>query len=158
MRIGIIGLGNMGGAILGGIVNKGIVAKENIIGFDVSDSMKNKAVDKYGIKIASDNKELLANSDVVLLAVKPQFMGGMLAEIKDAWNKDTLVISIAAGKTVAWLEENIGSDMKIVRCMPNTPALIGEGCTGVCANKNVSVLHAAKRLKLRKARWMLLWA
>ncbi|MBP5528925.1 MAG: NAD(P)-binding domain-containing protein, partial [Lachnospiraceae bacterium] len=122
MRIGIIGLGNMGGAILGGIVNKGIVAKDNIIGFDVSDNMKNKAVEKYGIKIASDNKELLASSDVVLLAVKPQYMGGMLAEIKDSWNNDTLVISIAAGKTIAWLEENIGSDKKIVRCMPNTPA------------------------------------
>ncbi|MBO4702980.1 MAG: pyrroline-5-carboxylate reductase [Lachnospiraceae bacterium] len=138
MRIGIIGLGNMGGAILGGIVSKGIVSKENIIGFDVNNNMKNKASEKYGIKTASDNKEVLANSDVVLLAVKPQFMGSMLADIKDSWNKDTLIISIAAGKTIAWLEENIGSDKKIVRCMPNTPALIGEGCTGVCANKNVS--------------------
>ena len=138
MKIGIIGLGNMGGAILGGIVSKGIVEKENVTGFDLSDALKAKAKDSYGINIAADNKEVLANSDVVILAVKPQHMGDMLSGIRDAWNKNTLVISIAAGKTVEWLESNIGADMKIVRCMPNTPALIGEGCTGVCVNKNVS--------------------
>ena len=138
MKIGIIGLGNMGGAILGGIVSKEIVEKENVTGFDLSDALKAKAKDSYGINIASDNKEVLANSDVVILAVKPQHMGDMLAGIKDAWNKNTLIISIAAGKTIEWLENNIGSDMKIVRCMPNTPALIGEGCTGVCVNKNVN--------------------
>ena len=138
MKIGIIGLGNMGGAILGGIVSKGIVPKENVIGFDLSDALKDKAKNNYGINIAGGNEDVLANSDVVILAVKPQHMGDMLAGIKNAWNKNTLVISIAAGKTIEWLENNIGSDMKIVRCMPNTPALIGEGCTGVCANKNVS--------------------
>ena len=138
MKIGIIGLGNMGGAILGGIVSKGIVEKENVTGFDLSDALKAKAKDSYGINIAADNKEVLASSDVVILAVKPQHMGDMLSGIKDAWNKNTLIISIAAGKTIEWLESNIGSDMKIVRCMPNTPALIGEGYTGVCVNKNVN--------------------
>ena len=138
MKIGIIGLGNMGGAILGGIVSKGIVEKENVIGFDLSDALKDKAKNSYGINIAGGNEEVLAAADVVILAVKPQHMGDMLSKIKDKWNRNTLVISIAAGKTIEWLENNIGSDMKIVRCMPNTPALIGEGCTGVCANKNVS--------------------
>ena len=61
MRIGIIGLGNMGGAILGGIVSKGIVEKENVIGFDLADALKDRAKDKYGIKIASGNDEVLAN-------------------------------------------------------------------------------------------------
>ncbi|MBO4310305.1 MAG: pyrroline-5-carboxylate reductase [Lachnospiraceae bacterium] len=148
MKIGIIGLGNMGGAILGGIISKGIVSKEDVIGYDLNDNLKNTVSEKYGIKIAADNGEVLSSSDVVLLAVKPQHMGDMLKGIKSKWNKNTLIISIAAGKTIEWLESNIGSGMKIVRCMPNTPALVGEGCTGICANKNVDKENMETALKI----------
>ena len=63
----------------------------------------------------------------------------MLEEIKDVVRKETLVVSISAGKTIAFLEEGLSAGNKIIRCMPNTPALVGEGCTGVCCNKQVSV-------------------
>ena len=71
---------------------KGIVEKENVIGFDLSDALKDKAKNNYGINIAGGNEDVLANSDVVILAVKPQHMGDMLAKIKDKWNKNTLII------------------------------------------------------------------
>lgn len=138
MKIGIIGLGNMGGAILGGIVEKGIVKKEEIYGYDINDALKNKIKENYGINIALGNEETINNADAVILAVKPQFMADMLEGLKDKWNGNTVIISIAAGKSLEWLEEHVGSDKKIVRCMPNTPALIGEGCTGMCTNGNVN--------------------
>ena len=151
MKIGIIGLGNMGSAILGGVVAKGIEKKDNILGFDVSESFRDRAKANQGIKIAASNEELVSEADVVILAVKPQHMGDMLASIKNKWKKETLIISIAAGKTIDWLESNIGSDMKIVRCMPNTPALVGEGCTGVCFNKNVKDADKETALKILTA-------
>lgn len=138
MKIGIIGLGNMGGAILGGIVEKGIVKKEEIYGYDINDTLKNKIKDNYGINIASGNEETINDADAVILAVKPQFMADMLEGLKDKWNSNTVIISIAAGKSLEWLGEHVGADKKIVRCMPNTPALIGEGCTGMCTNGNVN--------------------
>nr|MCR4647524.1 pyrroline-5-carboxylate reductase [Lachnospiraceae bacterium] len=151
MKLGIIGLGNMGSAILGGVVAKGITDNSNIIGFDLSDAAKAKVKENYRINVASGNEEVLEFADVVLLAVKPQHIGEMLGKIKDKWNKNTLIISIAAGKTIEWLENNIGSDMKIVRCMPNTPALVGEGCTGICANKNVMKEDMDTALKILSA-------
>lgn len=146
MKIGIIGLGNMGGAILGGIVAKGIVAPENIYGYDVSEVMVNNAVDKYRINAASSNEEVIEGADAVILAVKPQFMGQMLEGLKKKWNDDTVIISIAAGKSLDWLGQIIGKGHKIVRCMPNTPALVGEGCTGICAGEKVN----ADDMKLAK--------
>ena len=148
MKIGIIGLGNMGGAILGGLVEKGLVSAKEIYGYDVNSSLLENVSVRYGINKASGNEEVIDKADAVILAVKPQFMAGMLESIKDKWNDDTVIISIAAGKTIEWLEQNIGKDKKIVRCMPNTPALVGEGCTGVCNNKNVEKKDLELALKL----------
>ena len=92
MKIGIIGLGNMGGAILGGIVAKGIVTPENIYGYDVSEAMVKNAVEKYHINAASSNEEVIEGADAVILAVKPQFMGQMLEGLKKKWNDDTVII------------------------------------------------------------------
>ncbi len=74
----------------------------------------------------------------MILAVKPQFFEGMIAEIKGAVGEDKLVISIAPGKTMEWLMDHFGKEMKLVRCMPNTPALVGEGCTGFCTYSMVT--------------------
>lgn len=138
MKFGVIGLGNMGKAIIGGVIKKGAAAPADITGFDVAEGARKVAADTLNIKIAGNAGEVIAASDVVLLAVKPQHMEEMLAGVKSSWTNDKIVISIAPGKTLAWLGERIGSDIKIVRCMPNTPALIGEGCTGVCRNTNIT--------------------
>lgn len=77
-------------------------------------------------------------ADVLILAVKPQFFPEVIAEIKGAVREETLIISIAPGKTMEWIMEHFGRELKLVRCMPNTPALVGEGCTGFCCYKLVS--------------------
>lgn len=148
MKLGIIGLGNMGGAILGGIIEKGIVKREEILGYDINEALRGKIKDSYSINIASGNEEAIKDADAVILAVKPQFMADMLDTLKDKWNKDTVIISIAAGKTIEWLANHLGADKKIVRCMPNTPALVGEGCTGMCINENVTKEDLALAMKL----------
>lgn len=138
MKFGVIGLGNMGKAIIGGVIKKGTALPGDIIGYDVAEAARKAAETSLNIKIAADAAEVIASSDVVLLAVKPQHMEEMLAGVKSSWNDKKIAISIAPGKSLAWLAERIGENIKIVRCMPNTPALIGEGCTGVCRNANIN--------------------
>lgn len=138
MKIGFIGLGNMAKAMLGGMLAKGIAGKEDIIGSDKMKAAMDAAKEAYGITVTADNKEVAAQADVLILAVKPQFLGEAISEMKEAVKEDTLIISIAAGKTISQIEELFGKEIKLVRVMPNTPALVGEGCSGVCRNSRVS--------------------
>lgn len=138
MKIGFIGLGNMADAIIAGMLQKNIVKAQDIVGSARTAATGEKMAAKYGIGIRDKNADVAKEADTLILAVKPQFFAGVIAEIKDAVSPETLIISIAAGKTLAWIEEAFGRQIKLVRCMPNTPALVGEGCTGVCANAQVS--------------------
>lgn len=138
MKIGFIGLGNMATAIIGGILAKGMAKPEDIIGFDKFEGARENAKSRFSITVAEDNSQTAQMSDILFLAVKPQFFPDVLDELKGKISKETLVVSIAAGKTIEFLEEGISSKHKIIRCMPNTPALVGEGCTGVCYNKQVT--------------------
>ncbi len=154
--IGVIGLGNMAKAIIGGLLDKGFVAKEQIVGSDKFDVAVNTAKETFGITAGTDNVEVVKKADILLLAVKPQMISGILDEIKEDIKDDTLVISIIAGKTVAYLQNGFGKNVKIARCMPNTPALVGAGCTGVCCSKEVSegekeeVLHLLESIGIVK--------
>jgi len=138
MKIGFIGLGNMATAIIGGILKKGMAQPGDIIGSDKMAEACEKAKNTYGITIGRGNADVASAADILFLAVKPIFFPEVLEEIKAALSKETVIVSIAAGKSIDFIENGLGSsEVKIVRCMPNTPALVGEGCTGVCANKNV---------------------
>ena len=139
MKIGFIGLGNMATAMIGGIIQKGIVSPNGILGSSGTKESLQKAVDRFGICGMETNCEVAEQSDVLILAVKPQMYEKVIGQIRDAVKAETVVISIAPGKTLAWLAGLFGtaSDVKLVRCMPNTPALVGEGCTGVCFGENV---------------------
>ncbi|MCI9373582.1 MAG: pyrroline-5-carboxylate reductase [Lachnospiraceae bacterium] len=138
MKIGFIGLGNMARAIIGGMLRKEMVRPEDIIGTAKTQETREKMAAEFGIVTSGKNADAAAQADVLVLAVKPQFLEEVIGEIKDAARPDTLIISIAAGKSLQWLEEAFGKSVKLVRCMPNTPALVGEGCTGVCVNAEVS--------------------
>lgn len=152
MRIGFIGLGNMASAMIGGILQKGIVEAGDIIGSAKTDETKRRIAEKYGINIADTNAEAAANADVLFLAVKPIFFLDVIAEIRDSVKADTLIVSIAAGKTLDYLKNAFGRDeLKLIRCMPNTPALVLEGCTGVCVADNVSEADTEKVLGLLRA-------
>lgn len=148
MKLGFIGLGNMATAMIGGILAKKMAEPEEILGSARTQETRQKAQKSFGIRTTPDNRQAAAESDILFLAVKPQFFPEVLSEIRDAIRKDTLVVSIAAGKTISFLEEAISPEHKILRCMPNTPALVGEGCTGVCCNGKVSENELEQVVKL----------
>lgn len=138
MKIGFIGLGNMARAMIEGMLSKGIAAREDITGSAKTEATLTAMKEKYGIETTPDNGLVAERADILILAVKPQFFGEVLPQIRDRVKKDTLVISIAAGKTIEDIEKLFDKKIKLVRCMPNTPALVGEGCSGVCRNDRVS--------------------
>ncbi len=139
MKIGFIGLGNMATAMIGGMLQKGIASAEDIIGHSITDATNKKVKDKFNICIAESNSQVAASADILFLAVKPIFLAEVINEIKDNTRNETLIVSIAAGKTLSFLYDAFGGkSRKIIRCMPNTPALVLEGCTGVCAGDNVT--------------------
>ena len=148
MKIGFIGLGNMAKAMIGGMIAKKMVTGEDVIGSAKTEATILAMRERYGIETTLDNGRVAMDSDVLFLAVKPQFFGEVLPGIKEFIKKDALIVSIAAGKSIADIEAILGKDKKIVRCMPNTPALVGEGCTGACRNDNVTDGEMAKCMEL----------
>ncbi|MEY8353566.1 pyrroline-5-carboxylate reductase [Lachnospiraceae bacterium 54-53] len=138
MKIGFIGCGNMAFAMIGGIIRNQICSGENIIASDTYAPALEKAMDHLKIQTDTDNKKVAAEADLLFLSVKPQFYETVIQELKGMIREDQIVITIAPGKTLRWLSEAFGKPVKIVRCMPNTPALVCEGITGVCYNELVA--------------------
>lgn len=128
--LGFIGAGNMGYAMLKGASN--VMEKKKLTYTDVNLSLLEKIKSETGIEFVSSNKELVASVKYVVLAVKPQFLDGVLEEIKDSVTENHIVISIAPGITIDHYKKYFGEKVKIVRAMPNTPALVNEGMTGIC--------------------------
>lgn len=138
MKLGFIGTGNMASAIMGGIIKNQLIAADEIIGADLSAPGRERVKEQFGIHVTADNKEVMEKAEVVILSVKPQFYEEVICEIRDAVRADQIVITIAPGKTLAWLAEKFGKEVKIVRTMPNTPALVGAGMTAMCPNEHMT--------------------
>ena len=138
MKIGFIGGGNMASAIIGGMIEKEAYTSAQVMASGKDVVSLEKLRNKYGIETTEDNAWIMENADVVFLSVKPQILPMVIAEIAPLVKEKQLFVSIAAGKTIGWIEEQFGRDIKLVRVMPNTPALVGEGCSGFCANKNAT--------------------
>ena len=137
--IGIIGAGNMGSAILRGIVEADYVKARQIIAFDVSSRrMRELEEDLPGIMRAGDALEVAERADLIILAVKPIYIQEVINEIRSGLNGKA-VLSIAAGWTVSMLEKALaGTGATLLRVMPNTPALVGEGMTALCDESTFS--------------------
>ncbi|GIW44352.1 MAG: pyrroline-5-carboxylate reductase [Candidatus Binatia bacterium] len=129
--IGFIGAGNMAGAMLRGLVHAGLASPQSLIASDV-DKAKLAAL-KRELKIATtpSNRQVVERSPVVILAVKPQDLEGVLQELQGAIGPKHLVVSIAAGVPTARIEALLGAEVRVLRAMPNTPALVGKGMTVV---------------------------
>ena len=138
MKLGFIGTGNMAGAIMGGVIKSNVFKPEEIIGADLFAPGREKVKELYGINVTDSNKEVIEKSEVVIFSVKPQFYADVIQEVKDLVRPEQLIITIAPGKTLAWLAEQFGKDVKIVRTMPNTPAMVGEGMTAAPPNEHVT--------------------
>ena len=138
MKIGFVGCGNMASAMIGGILKKGIFSKDEIIVSNLTEEGSRRSREKLGVVTTLDNRKVAESAGIVILAVKPQFYEEVLEEIRDVLTPDHIVVGIAPGKTLAWLEEKCGQLLKVVRLMPNTPAQVEEGMTGVCINEKVT--------------------
>jgi len=132
--IGFIGSGNMAEALIKGIIRAGVYLPRDIYISDVLPDRLEMLVAKYGVQRAQDNGALASTADTIILSVKPQMLATVLEEIKTNIGKNSLIVSIAAGKRIAAITDALG-DMPVVRVMPNTPALVGEGASALYANK-----------------------
>lgn len=151
MRLGVIGAGNMATAILGGIINKGVISALDIICSSPVAEEREKMEKNFMISTTEDNKKAVSKSDIILLAVKPQVAPIVIEEIKDVVTDRQLIISIIAGKTIDWFRQAFGKEVKLIRTMPNTPALVGEGMTGVSPNANVTDEDVEEALSILSA-------
>lgn len=133
--VGFLGFGNMGEAIAGGLVRARAVDGRQILAYDVDAAKAAKAVALGGT--AAANADALAHgSDTLLLAPKPQDMRAALQSLRSGLRKQTLVVSIAAGISIGFIQRELGAETRVVRAMPNTPALVGAGATGFAASTN----------------------
>ena len=130
-KIGFIGCGKMASAIIGGVIASNYLPKENIMAAEINEEKAAEKSKDLGIKVITDNNELVNSVDVVFVATTPNFVEGVLNGIKSSVTKDKLVVSIAVGVTTRFIESILGSDKRVVRVMPNTPALVLEGMSGV---------------------------
>jgi len=131
-RIGFIGAGNMATALIKGILKANLVPSDFVSASDVDIEKLDSLKSEYGINVVfKDNEKLVTESDIIVLAIKPQIFEKILKEIAPKLDKSKLIISIAAGISTEYIENIVEKDLKIVRAMPNTPALILEGATAI---------------------------
>lgn len=137
-QVTFIGAGNMASAIFGGMIEDGYPATA-ITATSPSDEALAPLRERYGIRTDTDNAKAVANAEVVVLAVKPQIMRGVCEAMRDAIQaRKPLIVSVAAGLTADTLETWLGGELAVIRCMPNTPSLVGAGASGLYANSRVS--------------------
>lgn len=130
-KIGFIGCGKMASAIIKGVLSACCKPEVEIKGSEVNCEIAELAQNKLGIDVLTDNRLLTIDSDVIFIATKPNYVSQVLEEIKDEITPEKLVVSIAAGVSTEKIEKIIGQ-RRVVRVMPNTPALVQEGMSGVC--------------------------
>lgn len=130
-RIVFIGAGSMGQALIKGLLETGLVERENLAASARSQKTLDGLARDFSIQTYSDNKVMVEKADIIILAVKPQVIGQVLQELKNVITSRQLVISIAAGINLAYLESNLAAQVPVIRVMPNTPCLVREGACGV---------------------------
>jgi pyrroline-5-carboxylate reductase len=137
-RIGFIGAGNMAEALVKGLLLSGIFTKDRITMSDVAEERLGLMSSLYGVKTSRKNTEVVRSSDIVVIAVKPNQVNGVLSEIKGLLSPKKIIISIAAGIKTSFISEIIKKKAKIVRVMPNTPALVLAGASVIYCNPLLS--------------------
>jgi len=137
-KIGFIGAGNMGSALIKGIASKGLINPGNIYISDAAFEKASALAKEAGCNAVADNGELTDKCDIVILAVKPNYVKEVLEEIKPSFNSNKIFVSIAVGIPISFYVSILGSNTKIIRVMPNTPALVGEGMTLIARNDKIA--------------------
>ena len=147
-RIGFIGCGNMGSAILKGMLSAGLADADEVICSCHSSETKSRLEEMYKVAATRDNLEVAKNADLIFLAVKPNKLEEAAREIAQEIKADQILVSVVAGANLAKLQDmfmslELAGKLQLVRTMPNTPAMVGEAMTAVCPNESISeVCHS----------------
>jgi pyrroline-5-carboxylate reductase len=141
-KILFIGAGNMGQAIINGIITKNIFKKEDISIYEISEITKKSVIDKFGVNECKNLDLSIYDYEMIFFAVKPQVFNDLIFDdktkkLKDFFNKDQIIISIMAGIPISKIQSFLGQDKNVVRVMPNTPALIGESASAISHSDNI---------------------
>ena len=137
-QLGIIGIGNMGAAILNGILSSNVFKSEEVIIYDINGALLEKRSKEFNVEKAENNKNLVSNVEYILIAVKPQVIDGVLEEIGALITDQHTIISIAAGISIDFIQKILKKQIGIIRVMPNTPALVGAGASAMAHNESVN--------------------
>jgi pyrroline-5-carboxylate reductase len=146
-QIGFIGAGNMGEAMIKGLLQSGASRPEKVVVSDVRPDRLNFIQELFDVSVSQQNSDVIDQADLVVLAVKPQIMETVLVELSDHLDMSKLIISIAAGISLATIESHLKKDLRLIRAMPNIAALVLESATAICPGKHAS----GEDLKLAKA-------
>jgi pyrroline-5-carboxylate reductase len=149
-RLAVLGAGNMGTALTGGILAAKIVRPSHVTVTDVNMAQSQALKKKFGTRIGKDNRAAVSNADVIALCVKPQHMGGVLEELAGHLGRQCLVISVAAGVQTDRIEKVLGK-VPVIRVMPNTPALLRAGALGFSLGRHAKPRHEAVAKKILSA-------
>jgi pyrroline-5-carboxylate reductase len=131
-RIGVVGGGKMGGALIEGMISGGLFPAQAVTVADTDEGRLEELRKAYGVNVTTDNGTAVRGAEMVILSVKPQNMAEVLSALSGKTEPATLFISIAAGIATAFIEEHLQEGVRVVRVMPNMPALIGEGAAALC--------------------------
>ncbi len=147
-RLVFVGAGNMAEALLGGLLRAGLCPPDRVVVTDLLPERLDLFASRFGVTTSADNAEAVRGADVVVLAVKPQSMDALLAELRESLPQEALVISIAAGIPTQRIEAALGGAPRVVRAMPNTPCLVGAGVSAIApgAAATEADLRCAERL------------
>ena len=146
--LAVIGSGKMGEALIGGILEAKLLKPRQIVATDRHAPAVEDKKKRFGVRGTQDNAAAVRGADIVLLCVKPQIMKDVLKEIREALTPEKLVISIAAGVPIAFLEKGIGKSVPVVRVMPNTASLIRAGMAGISPGKHASPAHLETAMRI----------
>ncbi|HEX3177856.1 MAG TPA: pyrroline-5-carboxylate reductase [Methylomirabilota bacterium] len=138
-KVGFVGGGNMGEALIRGLVESNLVPADAIVVSDVRRERTRQLADQYGVRALDGNAALVTEADVVILAVKPQIMAPVLREAMPALTNRPLLISLAAGVSTATIQSVLGKYPRLIRVMPNTPALVLQGVTAIARTAGLDV-------------------
>ncbi|MBI4443585.1 MAG: pyrroline-5-carboxylate reductase [Acidobacteria bacterium] len=136
LKIAILGAGNIGGALLGGILKSHLAEPKDVVATDAREERRRELEEQWKVCMlpTSDNRKAVAGRDVVILAVKPNIVQSVLEEIRNALQQNQIVLSVAAAVPLSFIESVLGKRVPLFRAMPNIPVLVEEGATAVAGN------------------------
>jgi pyrroline-5-carboxylate reductase len=150
-KVGFIGCGKMAQAMITGMLHSKLLRPDQIIASAGSKQTLSKVENQFQIKTTLSNQEVAGFSDFLFLAVKPNLYKKVISEIKDYIQEDAIIVTIAAGIDIDFMEREFGKEVKLVRTMPNTPSLVGEGMSAMCSNNQVTEHELEEVMELFKS-------